>query len=345
MRRPRFVPVSTYRLQVYGGFTLEAARDVVPYLRRLGIGAVYTSPYFAAEPGSTHGYDVTNHNVINSEVGGAEAHTAFTDAVRDAGMQHVVNFVPNHMGISTATNPWWRDVLANGPDAPSSHFFDIDWYPFKTELRRKLLLPILGDQYGQVLERGELQLEFGDHQLTLKYFDHHLPINTRAVPELQSLGEMTEEERERVLARYRGVPGDPRSFDALHELLEAQAYGSRTGARRPTRSTTAGSSTSTRWPACAWRTPPSSRRSTGCWRGCSASSASRGCGSIIPTGCSIRRATSRCCRTWRPRRGTRRGRPARCPCMSSPKKSCRAASTSRHDGPSTGRPGTTSPTR
>ncbi|MEO6239534.1 MAG: alpha-amylase family glycosyl hydrolase, partial [Vicinamibacterales bacterium] len=77
MERPRFVPVSTYRLQIHGGFPLTAARDIVSYLQRLGVGAVYTSPYFAAEPGSTHGYDVTNHNVINPEVGGADAHTAF----------------------------------------------------------------------------------------------------------------------------------------------------------------------------------------------------------------------------------------------------------------------------
>jgi (1->4)-alpha-D-glucan 1-alpha-D-glucosylmutase len=224
MDRPRFVPTSTYRLQVHGGFPLTAARDVVAYLQRLGIGAAYTSPYFAAEPGSTHGYDITNHNELNTEVGGAEAHTAFTDAIRDAGMQHIVDFVPNHMGISPATNPWWRDVLANGPDAPSAHFFDIDWNPIKTELWRKLLLPILGDQYGQVLERGELQLDFSDDQLTLKYFDNRLPINTRHLPLLHGLAEMTAEEREHIIRTFNGIPGQPRSYDALHELLEAQAY-------------------------------------------------------------------------------------------------------------------------
>src|SRR6478752_10243232 len=175
MDRPKQVPTSTYRLQVHGGFTLHDARDVVSYLRRLGAGAVYTSPYFAAEPGSTHGYDVTNHNEINPEVGGAAAHTAFTDALRAAGLQHIVDFVPNHMGISTATNRWWRDVLANGPKSQYARFFDIDWNPVKSELRRKLLLPILGDQYGKVLERGELQLEFADDQFTLKYGDHRLP--------------------------------------------------------------------------------------------------------------------------------------------------------------------------
>src|SRR6266511_3624634 len=224
MVRPRFVPASTYRLQVHGGFTLAAARDVVPYLQRLGVGAIYTSPYFAAEPGSAHGYDVTNHNELNPEAGGAAAHTAFTDAIREAGLQHVVDFVPNHMGISTATNPWWRDVLANGPEAPSAHFFDIDWNPFKTELRRKLLLPILGDQYGQVLERGELELKVLDDQLTLTYFDHRLPINARHVPELHRLPDLPQAGRDEILRKFNGVAGDPKSFDALHELLEDQAY-------------------------------------------------------------------------------------------------------------------------
>src|SRR5258708_25850194 len=113
MDRPRFVPVSTYRLQIHGGFPLTAARDIVPYLKRLGVGAVYTSPYFAAEPGSTHGYDITNHNELSPEAGGPEAHTAFTDALRAGGMPHVVDFPPNHMRISTATHPAVPSGLAN----------------------------------------------------------------------------------------------------------------------------------------------------------------------------------------------------------------------------------------
>jgi (1->4)-alpha-D-glucan 1-alpha-D-glucosylmutase len=186
--RPRFVPTSTYRIQVHGGFTLDDATAVVPYFRALGIGAAYTSPYFAAEHGSTHGYDVTNHNEINAEVGALAAHHRFTDALRQAGLQHIVDFVPNHMGISTTTNPWWRDVLENGPSARAARFFDIDWNPVKRELRRKLLLPILGDQYGQVLERGELQLEFRDGALVLRYFDAALPINPRQAPRVYRTG-------------------------------------------------------------------------------------------------------------------------------------------------------------
>ena len=224
MDKPRFVPVSTYRLQIHGAFPFSAAQAIVPYLARLGAGAVYSSPYFAAEPGSTHGYDITNHNELNPESGGAEAYDGFANALREAALQHIVDFVPNHMGISTATNPWWRDVLANGPEAPSAHFFDIDWNPFKTELRRKLLLPILGDQYGQVLERGELQLRFADDQIVLTYFDHRLPINVRHVPELDRLPDAGDAERDAVLAKYNGVAGQPKSFDALHELLEEQSY-------------------------------------------------------------------------------------------------------------------------
>jgi (1->4)-alpha-D-glucan 1-alpha-D-glucosylmutase len=194
-QRPRFVPSSSYRLQVHGGFTLWDARDIVPYLHQLGAGAAYTSPYFAAQPGSTHGYDVCNHNELNEEFGGAAGHAAFVDALRAADMQHVVDFVPNHMGIATSTNPWWRDVLENGPSARAGRFFDIDWFPVKRELRRKLLLPILGDQYGKVLERGELQLEFSDGRLVVKYFETELPVNPRQTPRVYrlALGELTDE--------------------------------------------------------------------------------------------------------------------------------------------------------
>src|SRR5215218_6755184 len=185
--RPRYVPVSTYRLQVHGGFPLTAARGVVPYLARLGVAAVYTSPYFAASPGSTHGYDVCNHNEISQEVGGPAAHDEFAAAAREHGLVHVVDFVPNHMGIGTGANAWWNDVLENGPSSPSAKFFDIDWTPVKEELHAKLLLPILGDQYGHVLERGELQLKFRDGGLGLHYFETELPINPRQAPRVYRL--------------------------------------------------------------------------------------------------------------------------------------------------------------
>jgi (1->4)-alpha-D-glucan 1-alpha-D-glucosylmutase len=182
----RFTPVSTYRLQVHGGFPLGDAAAVVPYLARLGIGACYTSPYFTAAAGSTHGYDVCNHNEINPELGGATAHRSFVQAVHEHRLGHIVDFVPNHMGVGGG-NAWWRGVLENGPSSPTARFFDIDWAPIKTELHAKLHLPILGDQYGKVLERGELQLEFRDGALLLRYYEQELPINPRQAPRVYRL--------------------------------------------------------------------------------------------------------------------------------------------------------------
>ena len=177
-----YVPISTYRLQLHAGFPFAAAEHVSVYLNRLGVGAVYTSPYFAAMPGSTHGYDVSDHNTINPELGGAEAHKRFTDCLHALGLGHVVDFVPNHMGIDTGANMWWRDVLENGPGSSAARFFDVDWTPVKAALQGRLLLPILGDQYGRVLERGELVLTFVEGALVVRYFEHELPTNPKYAP-------------------------------------------------------------------------------------------------------------------------------------------------------------------
>ena len=283
-----YTPLSTYRLQLHGGFAFDAATALAPYLAQLGIGACYTSPYFAANPGSTHGYDVCNHNAINPELGGPEAHARFVDGLAALGLGHMVDFVPNHMGIGAVTNLWWRDVLENGPGSPGARFFDVDWAPMKTALKSKVLLPVLGDQYGRVLESGELRLEFTGGQLVVKYFDYELPVNPKLAPlvlrravaplttelgadspqlheflsilaSLQNLPDLTdgeqpagataadERQREKEVARARlarlvadypvvatlvdgavrevnGEVGRPESFNALHELLEAQAY-------------------------------------------------------------------------------------------------------------------------
>jgi (1->4)-alpha-D-glucan 1-alpha-D-glucosylmutase len=177
-----YVPASTYRLQLHAGFPFSAAEEVAGYLAQLGVAACYTSPYFAAMPGSTHGYDVSDHNQINPELGGPAAHARFAARLSDLGLGHIVDFVPNHMGIGTGANVWWRDVLENGPGSSTAHFFDIDWTPVKAALQSKLLLPILGDQYGRVLERGELVLVFRDGLLAVKYFEHDLPVNPRHAP-------------------------------------------------------------------------------------------------------------------------------------------------------------------
>jgi len=179
--RPRYVPSSTYRLQVYSAFPLPEATAIVPYLARLGATCCYTSPYFTAAPGSTHGYDVANHNEISPEAGGAEALTAFSAALAAHDMGHIVDFVPNHMGIGSS-NARWHDLLENGPSSPAAAFFDVDWTPAKAELQAKLLLPILGDQYGNVLDRGELQLAFSNGGLVVRYFDEVVPIDPREAP-------------------------------------------------------------------------------------------------------------------------------------------------------------------
>jgi malto-oligosyltrehalose synthase len=180
------LPTDTYRLQLHAGFPLTAARDIMPYLARLGIDTCYTSPYFTAAPGSTHGYDVCDHNEINPELGGEPAFAAFAAALDEHRLHHLVDFVPNHMGVGSG-NARWNDLLENGPGSQAAPFFDVDWTPAKPELHAKLLVPILGDQYGRVLERGELQLALEQGALILRYFDQWLPINPSQAPRVYRL--------------------------------------------------------------------------------------------------------------------------------------------------------------
>ena len=156
------IPSATYRLQFHNGFTFADARGIVPYLARLGISHVYASPIFRAAPGSTHGYDVCDHNELNPELGGRAELEALSAEMKAHGLGLIVDFVPNHMGIEKALNPWWRDVLENGPASAYANFFDIDWLPVKRELENKVLLPVLGDQYGRVLESDGFRVEFAE---------------------------------------------------------------------------------------------------------------------------------------------------------------------------------------
>ena len=142
---------------------------------------------FAAAPGSTHGYDVVDHGRLNDELGSMEDFLAFSDALHAKGMGLIVDWVPNHMGIASDRNRWWSDVLENGPASVHAEAFDIDWSPPKDGFTDKVLFPILGDQYGEVLERGELRLEWADGFPRLAYFDRHLPLNPRSlIPVLEA---------------------------------------------------------------------------------------------------------------------------------------------------------------
>ena len=175
-------PVATYRVQLSRSFTFRQLQDLAPYFEALGVTDCYCSPILTAGPGSTHGYDICNHTELNPELGSRVDFDHLSAALRARGLGLIVDFVPNHMGNDPRTNAWWRDVLENGPSSPYACFFDIDWLPIKFELRDKVLLPILGDQYGEVLERGELQLRLDNGALVLDYFERELPINPRQAP-------------------------------------------------------------------------------------------------------------------------------------------------------------------
>jgi (1->4)-alpha-D-glucan 1-alpha-D-glucosylmutase len=163
-------------LQLNRQFTFKQAREITPYLRELGVSDAYASPYFQARAESLHGYDITDHNKLNSAIGSQKDYDAWIAELRAQDMGQVLDFVPNHMGIGEPLNVWWMDVLENGPSSPYAKYFDIDWRPIKSDLHDKVLLPILGDQYGRVLERGELQVHFDAGAFYLTYYDRQFPI-------------------------------------------------------------------------------------------------------------------------------------------------------------------------
>ncbi|PWT72065.1 MAG: malto-oligosyltrehalose synthase [Proteobacteria bacterium] len=279
------IPRATYRLQLNRSFTFAQATELVPYLAQLGVSHVYCSPYLRARPGSTHGYDIIDHNALNPEIGSTEDFERFVAELRRHGIWQLIDLVPNHMGVLGADNAWWMDVLENGRASIYRDFFDIDWEPANPELQGKVLVPVLGDHYGAALARGELSLQFdpGSGSLSVYYFEHRFPVDPREYPrvlqgalnatlppavdesvhaEFQSLitafsylpsrdqvhgAQVRERNRDkelhkRQLARmcrdhpalgdalqtavkvFNGSPGQPPTFDPLHELLEAQPY-------------------------------------------------------------------------------------------------------------------------
>lgn len=174
--RRRF-PESTYRLQFHAGFTFRDACQIVPYLHALGITHCYASPFLQAQPGSTHGYDITNHQAFNPEIGTEADYDALCEALEAHGMGQILDIVPNHMGVAGNDNQWWRDVLENGPASPYAGFFDIAWEASpRVEMHGKVLLPILGKSYGDALESQEIHLAYVAGALILQYFDHDFPV-------------------------------------------------------------------------------------------------------------------------------------------------------------------------
>ena len=174
------IPVSTYRLQFNREFTFGQARALADYFEELGVTDYYSSPVLRAREGSMHGYDIVEHARVNPEAGGEEQLTSLLQLLRERGMGFVVDVVPNHMSIADAENRWWQDVLENGPGSPFARYFDIDWNPPNPTLRNRVLLPILGDQFGRVLERQELRVSYRDGAFFLNYWETQLPVAARS---------------------------------------------------------------------------------------------------------------------------------------------------------------------
>ncbi|MBW8869568.1 MAG: malto-oligosyltrehalose synthase, partial [Acidobacteriales bacterium] len=175
------VPHSTYRLQLHAGFTFDDAIAIAPYLKSLGVSHVYCSPYLQAAPGSKHGYDVVDHQCINTELGGEEAHQRFCDRLAELGLGQILDIVPNHMAIGPQNKYWW-DVLENGPSSRFATWFDIDWHSSEVRLQNKVLIPVLGDQYGKILAAGQIQVERDSNSLRVRYMDNIYPLAPRSLP-------------------------------------------------------------------------------------------------------------------------------------------------------------------
>jgi (1->4)-alpha-D-glucan 1-alpha-D-glucosylmutase len=175
---PPAIPIATYRLQLTADFNFDRAAEVVPYLKQLGVTHLYASPFMKARKGSTHGYDIVDHTELNPELGGEAGFARLSEALRHHDLGLILDFVPNHMGVHFADNPWWLDVLEWGPASPHAASFDIDWDQLPYRSRGGVLLPILGSSYGQSLERGEIELRYDakEGSFSCWYFDHRLPI-------------------------------------------------------------------------------------------------------------------------------------------------------------------------
>lgn len=170
------IPAATYRLQFNQKFRFGDAVKIIGYLADLGITDIYASPYLKAREGSLHGYDIVNHGIFNPEIGTEAEYEELISELKRHEMGQLLDIVPNHMCVASKENIWWMDILENGPSSQFSDFFDIDWEPVKSGLHGKVLLPILGDQYGTVLENQELRLLFEEGAFYIEYYANCFPV-------------------------------------------------------------------------------------------------------------------------------------------------------------------------
>ena len=176
----RRIPSSTYRVQLHSGFTFEDAAAIAEYLKALGISHLYSSPYLQAAPGSMHGYDVVDPEKVNEELGGEEGHALFCRRLADLGMGQVLDIVPNHMALGPQNRYWW-DVLENGRSSRYATWFDVDWHSFEVKLQNKVLIPVLGDQYGRILSAGQIKIEHSCDRFQVRYMDNLFPVAPRSL--------------------------------------------------------------------------------------------------------------------------------------------------------------------
>ncbi|MDQ1375622.1 MAG: (1-_4)-alpha-D-glucan 1-alpha-D-glucosylmutase [Actinomycetota bacterium] len=224
-------PLATYRLQLRPGFGFDEAAAVAPYLADLGVTHVYCSPYLQAVPGSSHGYDVVDHSKVSEDLGGAEAHARMVEAFERHGLGQVLDIVPNHMAIAGRSNRWWWDVLENGRASVYARYFDVDWDPPESKLRGRVLLPLLGDHYGRVLEAGEIAVVREDGGFVVRYHEHAAPVAPRSLDELlqRAAHRCGSAELETLAAEFGRLPPatstDRASVEARHrdkEVLRTQ---------------------------------------------------------------------------------------------------------------------------
>jgi (1->4)-alpha-D-glucan 1-alpha-D-glucosylmutase len=188
------IPAATYRLQFSSAFTLKDATAIIPYLAELGISHVYASSYLAARSGSTHGYDIVDHNAINPEIGNQEDLRVYLNMLNAWRMGQILDFVPNHMGVNRSDNEWWLDVLEWGQESPYAKFFDIDWQVPDPSLRGRVLLPVLADPFGDAVMGGSIKLTFDAQtgSFSLWHGEHRFPVRPSDYAEIIARAEAEE---------------------------------------------------------------------------------------------------------------------------------------------------------
>ena len=215
---PPAIPVATYRVQLTQDFGFDDAARLVPYLKALGITHLYASPFLKARPGSTHGYDIVDHNALNPELGGEEAFARLSVALKAADLGLILDFVPNHMAIGDSANAWWLDVLEWGPRSRHAASFDIAWDLLPYRPAGGVLLPVLGRPYGDALTGGEIELRYDatEGSFSVWYFDHRFPVNPQRYSDIlntvvAAAGAETEAPGRQLIAMARecGRPGMP----------------------------------------------------------------------------------------------------------------------------------------